>query len=259
MPRLFLNRHRTCTTPLLRAIRVVLVFVGLGVIAHPAEAQKPKRHFFDESDFIRLGAEQPHARALLEQGEAMWVQGDARGAISPFEEGVEEAPHSALLARRLCQALLESGERNRALAACRRAMQRQASPLDMRALVRVLVSGETPPNFDELHEATLLASRALQSMPHQPWGYAASCDIARRLGDAAMLDACRRSLERVAPGHAETRRAFVSVQSTQAVFAIAAGWMAIALVAGATLMDWMRRRGRAPHSDTSPRAERAEA
>jgi tetratricopeptide (TPR) repeat protein len=239
-----------------------LVFVASGAVSSAAVSQATKRHFVDVSDFVRLGAEQPQARALLEQGEAALSRGDAQSAIPLFEQGTDEAPHSALLARRLCQALMETGERDRALIACRRAMQRQASPLDMRALVRALVSGPNAPNFEELHEATLLTARAEQSMPRQPWPYAASCDIARRLGDAAMLDACRKSLQRVAPDHAETRRALAPLRSTQSVIAITAGWAALALAVMATLIDRMRsssRRAGSSPLDTSPRAERAKA
>jgi len=262
MWRLLLNHRRTRTTPTSRAARIGLVLFAMVAIGSTAKADGTKRHFIDASDFVRLGAEQPHARALLEQGEAALSRGDAQSAIPLFEQGTEEAPHSALLARRLCQALMEIGERDRALLACRRAIQRQASALDMRALVRVLVSGPNAPNFDELHEATLLTARAEQSMPRQPWAYAANCDIARRLGDAAMLDACRKSLQHVAPDHAETRRALAPLRSTQSVVAITVGWAVLALVVAATLIDWMRRSTRRAGSsplDTSPRAERAKA
>jgi tetratricopeptide (TPR) repeat protein len=262
MWQLFLNHHRMRATPPSRAARAGLVLCAMLAVGSTAKAEGTKRHFIDESDFVRLGTEQQHARALLEQGEAALARGDAPSAIPLFEQGTDEAPHSALLARRLCQALMEIGERDRALQACRRAMQRQASPLDVRALVRVLVSGPNAPNFDELHEATLLTTRAEKSMPRQPWAYAASCDIARRLGDAAMLDACRKSLQRVAPDHAETRRALASLRSTPSVVAVTAGWAALALAVVATLIDRMRRPNRRAGSsplDTSPRAERAKA
>jgi hypothetical protein len=77
-----------------------------------------------------------------------------------------------------------------------------------------------------------------------------------------MLDACRKSLQRVAPDHAETRRALASLRSTPSVVAVTAGWAALALAVVATLIDRMRRPNRRAGSsplDTSPRAERAKA
>jgi hypothetical protein len=208
-----------------------------------AQTKAANRHPVDASEIVRLGVQDPHARALLEEGEASLGQ-DPKRAADRFGQAAAEATYSALAPRRQCQALLELGDRNAALNACRTAMNRGGSPLDIRALVRAILSKPGQPNFEELYETTLLAARAQRAMPHQPWGYAAQCDIARRLGDSKMLEECRKNLKRVAPDHAETRRASAGVVSRSMPARMAAGWGAIALVLLATLIDFARRAGR---------------
>jgi hypothetical protein len=219
----------------------VLVAVLAWLAPSFARAEPPKRHLVDAADFTRLATSFPDAREALERGEEALMRGDAKSAAESFERAELGAPNSALAARRHCQALHELGERELAITSCRRAMQREGSALDIRALVRVLLSSPHPPTFDDLYEMTLLTSRAQQSMPRQPWGYAAQCDIARRLGDAGLLDACQQALVRVAPEHAETKRAMAPLGPTDTERGAGFGWSAIALAAVLTLVDWIRR------------------
>jgi tetratricopeptide (TPR) repeat protein len=213
-----------------------------------AHAEPPRRHLVDAADFTRLATSFPEARDALERGEQALERGDVKSAVDSFERAELSAPHSALAARRHCQALQQLGERDQAIAACRRAMQREGSPLDIRALVRVLLSSPKPPTFDDLYEMTLLTSRAQKSMPRQPWGYAAQCDIARRLGDAGLLDACQQALLRVAPEHAETKRALLPLGPTDSERSAGLGWSAIALAVVFTVVDWIRRTVRRHHA-----------
>ncbi|MET0593153.1 MAG: tetratricopeptide repeat protein [Polyangiaceae bacterium] len=214
---------------------------GVCVVTSARAEAAPKRHPIDMSDIGRLATANPHARQLLEEGEAAIEQGDANRAASLFEQAAQEAPTSALCARRHCQALLEMGARDEAILACRRALAREGSPLDLRALVRALTAGKERPTFDELHEITLYVNRAERAMPRQPWGYAAACDVARQLGDAALLDACRKDLERVAPGHAETRRALAAFGGGGSSVGVAIGWGVILLTTMLTAIDAVRR------------------
>ena len=119
---------------------------ALGVCAAVASSAQalPKRHPIDVSDVGRLATAHPNARRLLEEGEAALEQDDAKRAAILLGRAVEEAPTSALCARRHCQALLEIGEREQAIAACRRAVAREGSPLDLRALIRALMTKEEP-------------------------------------------------------------------------------------------------------------------
>jgi hypothetical protein len=59
----------------------------------------------------------------------------------------------------------------------------------------------------ELASALRLTDRAKRDLQNQPCGFAAECDIARRLGDRAMYQRCLENLETIAPGHYETLRA----------------------------------------------------
>ena len=217
-----------------------LVVVWIGFSVPPAHAEAPKRHNVDISDLSRITAAHPNARELLEQAEGLLARGETKPAIELLAQASEEAPLSALIARRLCQALLEIGERDRALVACRRAVQREGSPLDLRALVRTILSGPNAPTFDELYEASMLTARAQKSMPRQPWGYAAACDIGRRLNDTAILDACRKDLQRVAPDHAETKRALDEVDGASSSIGVGLAWLLIVLSVVATLIDKLR-------------------
>jgi tetratricopeptide (TPR) repeat protein len=240
MPILLLNRSRRASSRARHAVPyLALVFIGFRLPC--AQAASTTRHNVDVSDFGRVASAQPHAGELLEQGEALLVQGDAKRAAELFELAGNEAPQSSLIARRHCQALTDLGERDRALAACRRAMQWEGSPLDIRSLVRAMMSNPNNPTFEELHQATLLATRGMRAMSHQPWGYAAMCDIARRLHDIAMLDACRKELKRVAPDHAETRRALATMISTPSPLVSTLGCAGIVLAVLATLFDALRR------------------
>jgi len=243
MPGVLLNLRLPTMRGSLRCVSCLAV-VGLSLaVFSKAHAEPSKRHPVDASDLVRLGSAHPHARGLLEEGEGALVAGDARRAAELFGQAADEAPHSALAARRHCQALMDLGDRAQALIACRRAVQREGSPLDMRSLVRAILASADRPTFDEIYEVTMLTARAERAMPRQPWGYAAACDVARRLADAAMLEACKKNLLRIAPDHAETKRALTltSLGPARSLLGMTAGWGLMALVSIGTLLDWTRR------------------
>jgi len=110
--------------------------------------------------------------------------------------------------RQRCRSLIAVGNhQSEALSACREAVTQGRSPLDFRFAVQAIVSGPELPTPDDLGDAWMLTERAKSNAANQPWGYAAECDIARHLGDTAMLERCTADLRRVAPNHEETRRA----------------------------------------------------
>jgi len=116
-------------------------------------------------------------------------------------------PHVEALRQRCRRLIAASNRQSEAVAACRDAVAQGRSPLDFRLAVQAIVSGPHLPKPDDLGDAWMLTERAKARAADQPWGYAAECDIARHLGDQAMLERCTADLLRVAPDHEETRRA----------------------------------------------------
>jgi tetratricopeptide (TPR) repeat protein len=215
------------------AAMVVLTF------SFPAAAS-PVRHLVDARDIERLTANHPAAVALLERGETLAAHGDFPEALAALQEAAKAAPESPLVARRECQVLTAMGRRAEALQSCVRAVRDGASPIDMRAMVGAFMSGQEKPTSGELAQAMRLARRARDATPEEPWGYAAECDIAARIGDAAMLESCLGELARVAPTHAETKRAFAASTALRFTWRTLLAWIAVALVGLGTLAHWAR-------------------
>lgn len=164
-----------------------------------------ERNGFDSDDLGVLTRRDPALGALFLRGEAELHAGSARAAAETFEQVVQRAPDSSLAERRLCQALTELGRRQSAIEACQKAIERRASAPGFRALVGALMS--LPPTPEQLVLATKLAAAARERMADQPWGLAATSEIAERTGDEKMLESAVLELERIAPGHYETVRA----------------------------------------------------
>src|SRR5688572_11696594 len=139
----------------------------------------PARHVEDRADIDITRVRHPRAVELLEHGERDLAAGRVSEAAELFKQARTEAPRSALAARRHCQALVELGRREDALAACTNALANGGTTFDGRALVAALMTGDTPPTTEELTMAGRLVQTAKERMPHQPWGYAGDCEIAR--------------------------------------------------------------------------------
>jgi tetratricopeptide (TPR) repeat protein len=191
-----------------------------------------------------LKSGRPHAAELLQAAESQEVAGNSAKAAELFVQASQEAPTSALPARSACQALTELGRAEEGLPLCRQAMKLRGSALDERATVAALMRRKTPPNTNEVVEAATLARSATHLMPSAPWGYAALCDIAVRLGDTDMLKSCTTNLERIAPDHYETRY-FARFKAPSALSAIA-GWSLLLLAGVGTALHAVIRRFRGP-------------
>lgn len=184
------------------ALCAISVLVGAG----RARAEDAwDRNGFDRDDLEALERRHPGLRAKLVAGEVQLHAGNVEAAAESFEQVVEEAPELALPHRRLCQAASELGKRDTALAQCQAALEIKATAPGFRASVRALTSAPARP--EELVLATQLAAAAKRRMSDQPWSLAATADIAERIGDEKMLNETVTELERIAPGHYETRRA----------------------------------------------------
>jgi tetratricopeptide (TPR) repeat protein len=218
--------------------------VGLPLVAN---ADTLARHPIDQHDLARMSAP---ARSSFEDGEAALGGGDLARAAELFEVTLEGAPDSPIAARRRCQSLTALGRHADAILACQKATSNGGSPMDLLAAVGALVSGPTPPTPEELGTALDFAKKATELMPSQPWGYAADCEIASRLGDRIMLEKCVRKLERVAPGHEETRRFRALMVASRHPLGRSLGWAAIGAACLASLVRagrglWARAAGRA--------------
>jgi tetratricopeptide (TPR) repeat protein len=205
------------------------------------------RPALDLNDLARLAHEHPGARALFDRGEAALTSGAVASAAALFGAAAAQAPESALAARRNCEVLVKLERRSEALAACREAVRRQGSPMDFRASVTALMAGPGQPTSDELAQAILLAHSARETRPDEPWGYAAECDIAKRLNDVELGKACLAGLQRVAPDDPETRRFVAELGGAGRVRTSWLSWGVLAaLTLGSLLHAFLRARRRVP-------------
>lgn len=191
-----------------------------------------------------MRAAKPQATELLEQGEALAAAGDFAQADALFLQAEREYPIGSLLLRRDCEAKTALGQRNDAIQACSRAIEWARTDPNVRALVRALVDGPTPPTTAELMTALLVTAGAHDRSPGGLTAVAASCDIAERIGDGAMLQRCAEELERIAPNDPATRRAASLLAARCPPWRFWSGWLAIAVAIAATLGDALRRLAR---------------
>lgn len=220
--------------PVLRSLSLLRLLPALVLFcAAPARANEmlQERHVADVNDVMALRGREPEAGRQLEEGEKLLAQGKAQHAADLFRKVTERAPENGLAWRRLCQALTDIGPKKAALEACDRAVVARASPMTYRAAVAALMSSTPTP--DELGVAVLYATSARRMMPEQPWGYAAECSIADRLGDQQMLKSCIAELERVAPNHYETRHAATLAPTGPAISGTS--WLGLAAVLAAVI------------------------
>jgi hypothetical protein len=109
--------------------------------------------------------------------------------------------------------------------------QPAATAEERRNDVAALLGAGRRATLDDLAAAAALADAAALDAPDEPWGYLARCDIARRLGNAEVLRACQRDLERVAPRHPET----LKVLAGSVASASGGVWLARTVLLGALL------------------------
>jgi tetratricopeptide (TPR) repeat protein len=230
-------------------MRIVLAVSVSGLLlTRPLHADTAwDRYAFDRDDLAYMSKHDPEAAALLLRGEGEMKAGAVGAAAETFGAVVARAPDSALAARRDCQALARLGKRSEALTACQRADRLKRTPLGLRALVRAEMSA--PPTPQDLVLATQLAASAKRQMSDQPWGLAAMADIGERTGDETMLATSVTELERIAPGHYETRRARAALDTFRLSRWAWVGWfgLAIGTLGTACHAGWVavaRRRGK---------------
>jgi hypothetical protein len=197
---------------------------------------------YEEQERARLAAESAPAAAALHEGEAALGAGDGQRAAGLLARARELAPRHPLPARRHCEVLTRLGRQPEAIAACDRARLNGGSIADLRATVAAYLARPGDPTPDDLVQAMHYAALAQQREPGLPHGAASRCDIARRIGDAHMLRACRADLQRLAPEHPETKQAAAAEATPWGMWL---GLAALSLAVLGTLAHaWWRARRR---------------
>ncbi len=195
------------------------------------------------AELERLDRTSPVARAHAQRAEEALAAGRVEQAETLYAQAVAAAPRAPLPHRRRCELLTRLGRRDQALKACSEAMQWGGSVYDLRATVAAIVSAPRQLTVDEVVDAQMLAEGARRLMPGQPQAYAATADIARRIGDPALLRASVAELQRIAPDHPETRRALALMPSSFG-WLRALGWVALVLGIAWVVARGRRRRSR---------------
>jgi hypothetical protein len=140
-----------------------------------------------------LAAVSPAAVAPFRDANAARLAGDFAHARDLFGRVMGLAPGFIPATRRACQADFELGNRSEALALCRRAVEREGSPLDDVTLAIVLV---TPPaSASEIAEARSLARRAMENAPGDAYVVASACEVAEDAHDVELVRAAADSFD----------------------------------------------------------------
>jgi hypothetical protein len=166
------------------------------------------------------------------------VASEARAAAT--EPSDPSAP-----ARRECEALTAQGRRSDAVLACSRALETTHSAVNVRALVRALVDGPTPPTATELSLA-LGVIRVEHDRGGAATAAAAAADVAERMGDMVMLERCVDELRETAPDDPAVREAEAVLAARCPPWRFWGGWLLVAAAVAGTLGHAGRRfvRGR---------------
>jgi len=222
----------------------------------PLPLSVSSRDDFDTWELQELEKASPEARRLLESGERAHGQGKYELALQSYEQAAAKAPSSSLVQRRMCEARpMLKGQREQALAVCQRAVGLQRTPGNMRAFVGALMTGSGPLGLKDLEMAQAWTETALKLKPDRHWGHASQCDIAFRLGDRGLGQQCLSQLKRVAPHHAETKRAMAMQPPVKNSPWRALAWVGVGVATLGTLIHAMwRALGRSRVSASGARA-----
>jgi tetratricopeptide (TPR) repeat protein len=206
----------------------------------------PERDAPDAARVAAMRTNRPQAAERFERGEALAAAGSLEEALRVFREGRADDPVDAgFFLLRECQTLTSLGRHEDAKTACWQAVQELRSPQTIVATARALVTGPTPPSFDEIHQALMLVLvERSKSLVPQPRLAEAMCDVAESIGDGVMLQHCTEELERLAPDYPPTRHARAALDAPCPPWRFWLGWLAIAGACAVTIADALRRLAR---------------
>jgi tetratricopeptide (TPR) repeat protein len=182
----------------------------------------------------------PAAAKNFEQGETLLAAAktpsDVEAAEKMLRAAATEAKESALAPRLDCEALTMLGRHDDALTACKRSLSNNATGMGLRAMVGALLSGGAQPTSSDLSLATVYANRAGHLMPDDPYGAAAECDIAQKLGDLDMLNDCTNRLASSFPTYSETAHFEALRSAHRPGWGVATFWLSFLGLAFGTLL-----------------------
>ncbi|HEX3773298.1 MAG TPA: hypothetical protein VHV51_02480, partial [Polyangiaceae bacterium] len=220
----------------LSAIVLGLALLSRAALAVPLSEEDPR-------GLAQLAAAHPAALGPLRDGDAALNAGQFATALALFDDASANAPVTAIVERKRCQALLGLGRRADALTACEAAINAGGqAALDLRAKVGALMTGPDAPTPTEASEAYWLARLASSSLPGEPWGYAAFAQIGRRIGDPVLWARSVEQLRRVAPNHFETKAAVLLVDRADKWRPKAFAWLFLLCAGLASALHAARRK-----------------
>jgi tetratricopeptide (TPR) repeat protein len=238
------------------AFSALALAVSLGVAASAGAAPFSEQ---DPRGAAQLREEHPLALQLLKQGDAELLAGHFDSALSLLDKAEEEAPATPLIEEKRCAVLGALGRREEALSACDMAIAISGQEASYRrAKVAALVAGAAPPVPADASEAYWIARRITDAAPNEPWGYAAFCDIAERIGDPTLWTENLRQLQHVAPDHYETKRAVQRAEAVPGTWRWKCfGWFVLASASLATAAHALMRQRRFAPPLTARAVDRA--
>ncbi len=176
------------------------VVASAGLVASTAALAKP-RDELDQRIAEELRNKDAAMADIFEQANMARERADHRTAEMLYEQVFVNVPTFVHAERRRCGELLELGRRGEALTACRDAVSKEESALNMAALASALLRRipGAEPNDNETDEAVRLLDRAQGLEPDNAQVAMTQCQAAVQRKNLGELRDCSTRLQRIAP------------------------------------------------------------
>ena len=141
---------------------------------------------------------------LATQAELAEKRGDFADAVRYYQALARAVPHRSISYGKMCAAHEALGNRDEGLAACRSALGREGVRLeDHHRAVRLLLGGPGPLQAADREDVLAIASHLRRDPATTLAAHEVQCQLATRIEDAKMLEACVAGLTAAAPGRSE--------------------------------------------------------
>ncbi len=185
------------------SLRAALALCTLLAAAGARADAPPDMAAYDAKATAELEARDVEAAKIFRQANAV-RQSDPAGASSLYGKVLERVPDFDHALRRKCQADVQLGVRDPALALCRKALAVRRSPENLQSLALALVHGSGASIDDNRNEALALADEATRLAPNDVFAHASRCQVAIAAGDIDRLRASSVQLQNIAFDQVET-------------------------------------------------------